>query len=185
MSIKAAIKRHVRAGRLFPLEMSLESDPWIRGIFFNGHVKELLDGPWTAEECGSRVGLLQSNLESFVKGQAVVLCMEPYEADDAFMGRLHHPSEKVWDIRSRDPKPGLRLFGHFAAPDIFVAFDWGPRSKDWNGKQELGDRHSPLWEIVKNNCKEQWATLFPEHEALDGVEVHEFVTQNADARGSS
>ena len=185
MSIKAAIKRHVRAGRLFPLEMKMGSDPWVRGIFFSGEVKALLDGPWTEPENGVRVLQLQADLESFVRGQSVVMCPEPFEADDAFIGRLHPSEERVWDIRSRHPSPGLRLFGHFAAPDIFVAFDWGPRSRDWNGKQELGGRHSPHWEIAIRDCRERWTVLFPDHEALNGVEVHEFVTSKAISRRSA
>lgn len=185
MSIKAAIKRHVRAGRLFPLDMNVESDPWARGIFFTGEVKALLDGPWTAPECGARVLQLQADLESFVRGQSIVMCPEPFEADDAFLGRLHPPAERVWDIRSRNPSPGLRVFGLFAAPDVFIAFDWGPRSRDWNGRQALGNRYGLLWEVAIRNCRGQWAELFPGHEAVEGVEVHEFVTQKAISRRSS
>lgn len=142
-------------------------------------VKNLMDGPWTSSQCGLRISKLQADLEAFQRGGAIEMCMEAFVAEDSFMGRLNPSADKVWDIRSRDPRPGLRLFGHFADPDIFVAFDWSPRSHDWNGKQALGDRYSELWNISKASCIEQWGLLFPNHEALDGVEVHEFVTKNA------
>lgn len=184
MSIKAAIKRHVRNGRLFPLEMSLESDRVLRGLFLSSEMKKLMEGPWTSAQCGSRVSRLQADFESYAKGESIVMSLEPFAAEDATFGRLDAPDDEVWDLRSRDPSPGLRVFGRFAAPNVFIAFDWYPRSRNWNGKQPLGDRHHQLWEIAKRNCQEQWSNLFPNYEALNGDQVQDYVTENAFSLGS-
>lgn len=184
MSIKAAIKRHVRGRRLFPLEMSLESDKVLRGLFLSPSIKELMDGPWTSPKCASRVLRLRADFEAFAKGERIVMCLDPFEAEEAFFGRLDSPSDEVWDIRSREPGPGLRIFGRFAAPDIFIAFDWYPRSRDWNGRQSLGDRNHRLWEIAKTSCQQQWSTLFPKYETIHGDQVQYYVTENAFPLGS-
>lgn len=184
MSIKAAIRRHVRGERLFPLEMSLESDRVLRGLFLSPEIKRLMEGPWTSPQCASRIARLQANFEAYAKGESVVMSLEPFAAEDAFFGRLDTPAEEIWDIRSREPTPGLRVFGRFAAPNIFIAFDWYPRSVDWNGRQSLGDRYHQLWEIAKTSCTEQWSLLFPDHEALHGGQVQDYVTENANSLGS-
>ena len=156
MSIRAAIKRHVKAGRLSGLEMSVPGDAAKRGLYLSPDVQELLDGPWISPRCAQRVNRLRADLEAFVKEEPVIACLDPFEAEDAFFGRLDRPDDEVWDVRSRDPKPGLRLFGRFACPDIFVAFTWAPRSVQWNGREPMGDRYDPRWEQMKEVCYREW-----------------------------
>lgn len=183
MSILAAIKRHVRAGRLFPLEMELASDPVVRGIYLSEDLRGLIYGPWASENCHPRVMRLQADLEAFVKGETVSLCLEPYSAGKAFFGRLSDVSDEVWDIRSRSPKPGLRLFGSFAAPNQFVAFTWRPRSKPWNGRQPMGDRYDQEWEKMKAECLSQWNALFPRHKPMHGEDADDYVTETGFSLG--
>lgn len=163
--------------RLYEFEMALPSDPVRRGFYFSEDVRTLLDGPWTSPACESRVGRLEADLEAFVKGEEVTLCLEPYAAGDAFMGRLDAPSDEVWDIRARIPSPGLRLFGSFAAPDTFIAFTWAPRSKPWNGRQPFGDRYDPRWKQMKSECQQQWQKLFPRYNPIHGERVQNYVTE--------
>lgn len=138
-----------------------------------------MEGPWTSPKCGSRVGLLRGDLESFVKGERVSVCLKPYTAKEAFLGRLDRPEDEVWDMRSRTASPGLRLFGRFAAPNIFIAFTWAPRSTVWNGREPMGDRHNPKWDVAKLECERQWGLLFPKHEPIHGEEVQDYVTARA------
>jgi hypothetical protein len=127
----------------------------------------------------ARARRLRADLEAFVRGDPVSICLEPYVAGEAFLGRLAEPHEEVWDMRAREPNPALRLFGRFAAPDHFVAFDWRPRSKPWNGREPLNDRSDPGWEDEKEICKRQWTTLFPAHEPFHHLEnASEYVTEN-------
>ena len=177
-SIRAAIRRHVRAGRLYALEMIDASAPVERVLVFADPIRTLLDGPWTHPSCANRAARLRADLEAFVRGDPVSVCLRPYEAGAAFFGRLNRPDEEVWDVRLREPNPALRLFGRFAAPDHFVVFDWRPRSKPWNGREPLGDRNDPGWDAEKEKCTTQWAALFPQHAPVRGESVHDYVTNN-------
>ncbi len=179
MSIQAAITRHVRMGLLFQLEMTVPSDPVVRGFFYSPDVKLLMEGPWTSPQCGSRVALLRADLEAFVKEERVSVCLKPFVAKEAFMGRLNEPEDEVWDVRSRTNSPGLRLFGRFAAPNIFLAFTWAPRSTPWNGRDPMGDRHHPSWEKSKADTKQQWQALFPKHQPHHGEQIHDYITTRA------
>jgi hypothetical protein len=178
-SIRAAIKRHVHTGRLHALDMTDASAPVERVLVFADPIKTLLEGPWTHPSFASRAGRLRADLEAFVRGDPVSVCLRPYEAGAAFFGRLAEPEDEVWDVRAREPNPALRLFGRFAAPDHFVAFDWRPRSKTWNGREPLGDRNDPEWNVEKSKCTSRWVTLFPKHEPIHGGTVHDYVTSNA------
>ena len=178
-SIRAAIRRHVRAGRLHALEMTDASDPVERVLVYTDQIKTLLEGPWAQTSCANRAARLRADLEAFVRGEPVSVCLRPYEAGAAFLGRLAEPEEEVWDVRAREPNPALRLFGRFAAPDHFVAFDWRPRSKPWNGREPLHDRHDPEWDAEKAKCLAQWERLFPKHDPVHGGTVYEYVTSNA------
>jgi hypothetical protein len=37
------------------------------------------------------------------------------------MSRLDPDSDEIWEIRVRDPRPGIRIFGSFLSQDVFVA----------------------------------------------------------------
>lgn len=178
-SIGAAIKRHVRAGRLHALEMTDASDPVERILAYSDEIKVLLEGPWAPASCASRAGRLRADLEAFVRGDPVSVCLRPYQAGAAFLGRLAEPDQEVWDVRAREPNPAIRLFGRFAAPDALVLFDWRPRSKPWNGREPLQDRDDPGWEQEKAKCMERWERLFPKHDPIHGENVSDYITRNA------
>jgi hypothetical protein len=153
------------------------SAPVDRVLVFADPIYELLEGPWTHPSFASRAARLRADLEAFVRGDPVSVCLTPYEAGDALFGRLAEPEDEVWDLRAREPNPALRLFGRFAAPDHFVAFDWRPRSKPWNGREPLEGRDDPQWEAEKQKCTQQWVKLFPKHEPIHGGEVHDYITR--------
>ena len=89
-------------------------------------VQELLDGPWSTGGLARRANRLRADLEMFVRGQVLGISMTPYRHKSAYMGLLDPPERGFWDIRSRDPKPALRVLGHFADVDLFVALVWQP-----------------------------------------------------------
>jgi hypothetical protein len=63
----------------------------------------------------------------------------------------------VWEIRIWDTKPQLRLFGRFAAKDVFVALI-GPVGRfriTWQG-----------FEQIKLQCISQWQQLFGTEEPV-------------------
>lgn len=70
------------------------------------------------------------------------------------MARTYPPADEVWDIRSRDPKPAMRVLGCFAETDVFVALVHGYR-------KNLGGPRSRQWRDLIESCKAEWRKLFP------------------------
>jgi hypothetical protein len=126
MSIRDEINERIAEGRLFNLEPALASDPVERTMLISAEINSHLIGPWPNIIAAKRFGKLRADLEAFVKGEKVAVCLDPYVARNAYMGRLDQPNDEVWDVRSRDPKPALRVFGRFAERDVFVALTWSP-----------------------------------------------------------
>lgn len=178
ISIRAAIKRRCRAGRLYAVGMTDPSDPIKRGVYISDEMRLLFEGPWAAEDGQERTMRLWADLESYVKNQVVSVCLDPFKARNEFFARLDKPEDEVWDIRSRTPAPAMRVFGRFAAPNTFIAFHWLPRSKPWNGREPLSDRDDPKWEAAKTECVRQWNKLFPRHAPIHGDGVHDYITEN-------
>lgn len=54
-----------------------------------------------------------------------------------------------WELRSRKPRPSLRVFGRFALPDVFVGTHVEPR-------KGLGGMYSPQFEHQKLVCEDHW-----------------------------
>ena len=108
-----------------------------------------------------RAGRLRADLERFIKGQQIGLCLIPYQAATAYMGRLDRPKDEVWDIRSVDPSPGLRVFGRFAEVGLFIALLWAPRSKDlhWAERKVLGKGTSLQWQFAILECQKMGSAL--------------------------
>lgn len=157
----------------------MEGDPIERVMLIETEVTELLDGPYQSVHHARRIGRLRADLESFVMGEEITLSFTPYEHGSAYMGLLDPKGQATWDIRSRDPEPGLRVFGRFACPDVFVALTWSPRSKEvgWSRKPALED--IPLmWRIQILDCDQKWNSILPGLVPVSGDEVERYVTAN-------
>ncbi len=61
----------------------------------------------------------------FIAGKVISVGWDPMKKGvSAFMARLAPVEDEVWDIRSRDPSPGIRVLGSFSERDVFVALLW-------------------------------------------------------------
>ncbi len=178
MSIRIEIARAVGDGRLFNIKPEILSDPVERTMVVSPEIQGLLAGPWENTTMERRCGRLRADLEAFVKGDIVNLALVPYQHRAAYMGRLDRPKDEVWDIRSRDPNPGLRLFGRFAEIDVFVALNWCPRSVEWAGEAPLGDTATLNWDFAILECQERWNALFPGHDPVHAEQADEYVSSN-------
>jgi hypothetical protein len=182
MSIRDEITARVgeTPPRLYRLERALKSDPESRSMFLSGELKTLLDGPWTDQELRYRAGRLRADLEEFIKGAQLAVCLEPFAAKTAYMGRLAPIEDSVWDIRSRDPSPALRVVGLFAEADLFIALRWAPRSRQvkWTEKPPLGPRDSREWRDMIGQCKTDWRNLFHPYSPVQGDNVHAYISSS-------
>ena len=178
MSICAQIQRCVRLGELHQLFPRLDSDPVERRVFISTEIKGALDGPWPHEEAERRCGELQGDLEAFVKGDNIGMCLTAYQHRAAYMGRLDMPKDEVWDIRSRRNPPALRIFGRFASVDTFVAFRIRPRSVrvDLLNSEPLGGAKSREWQFAIIETLQEWNRLLPNLNPPHGDDLNVYVS---------
>jgi len=146
-------------------------------MFISREVQELFDGPWGNDVEQDRCARLRGDLEGFVKGQTIGVCMEPGKGRESHrMARLDPTGDGFWDVRSVDPSPGLRVLGGFIARDTFVALRWRPRSKPWRGRDPLLARNSEAWEQALAETKTAWRNLFVSYTPLTGEDPSDFLT---------
>jgi hypothetical protein len=124
-------------------------------------VQERLDGPWNSPEDELQWFEVRANLDNFVQGGLIGIARDTFRAKSALLGQLDPPKDEVWEVRCRDPKPGIRIFGRFAAQDLFVALRWEYRVN-------MKGRHANEWHWMIEGCQEDWRGLFSWHLPLSG-----------------
>lgn len=118
------------------------------------------------------MGELYGTLNQFIIGGKISIATEPYDKDDsAYLAPLDPLRDKQWQIRSLAPRPAIRVFGHFAMTDVFIALTWRYRN-------ELGGRGDPAWRNEINRCKTAWRQLFHPYQPFRGNEPHDYVSEN-------
>ena len=157
MSIHDGIRHRCDEGRLFPFTLG-DGAPR-RWLFMSKDVHELFTGPWKNQEWRNRCTDLSVDFEQFVSGQVVSVATNPRKAKRAYMSQLEKPYERVWDIRSRNPSPGIRILGRFAEQNVFVALSWYLRNR-------LGEYGSDEWNFAIGDSKTRWRQLFHPYDAL-------------------
>ncbi|MER8486263.1 hypothetical protein [Mesorhizobium sp. M1322] len=83
---------------------------------------------------------LEAAISHFIEGGLVT---------DDLMKQLLPRKYEHWELRSRKPRPSLRVFGRFAMPDVFVGTHVERRDR-------LGAKWSPQWEHQKLVCEDHW-----------------------------
>jgi hypothetical protein len=76
-----------------------------------------------------------------------------------------------WNLRSKRPKPSLRVFGRFALPDVFVGTHVvarGALNKKWHIN----------WELEKLRCEDIWKDCGLK-EPFSGSAYDDYITENA------
>ncbi len=177
MSTVRSIEDAIATGRLRELVLEFDSDEAVRSVLLHPRLAEDIAG--RVEAWGRRVGRLQGDLESFVKGEHVALSMTPFEHGNAFLALMDPVTDGTWEIRSRDPDPGLRVFGRFPCADTFVALSWEPRSVRFGGRNPLGKRDSPEYQFALIETHERWIAALPGVVPLTGGRCREYVSTNS------
>jgi hypothetical protein len=132
-------------------------------MYLSEEVHDLLTRPWPDQRDAGRWARLEAFLSHFVEGGLI---------DDKYMCPLIRPARWVWEIRSRRPRPSLRVFGRFAEIDVFVATNVGVR-------RELGGLGTREWRDEIVACTTRWRQLFPAHQPIQSDDIHECVSDNA------
>ena len=168
MSIHDQILYCIRTGRLRRVGTSL-GEPGVRRIFATQQVCRVLVGPWANETEAVRSARLHADLDSFIVGDDITVSMTPRRAGNAYMGVLAPVGDGMFDIRSRDPRPGLRVIGGFAGKDMFIAIRVFHRLA-------LGAWGSDQWNYATNSCKADWRKLFHPYSPITGARIHDCIS---------
>jgi hypothetical protein len=160
MSIREQWKDLVRQGLLFELT-PFPGDPCARTVLMSEAINKLVVGPWDDQTMGDRCARLTAGLQGIVRGNVLKVCMTPFAARQAQLGRLAPAENAVFDFRNSE-RPGLRVFCRFAEKNVLVALICAPRSVkvSWLDRLPLGDRRSKDWKRAVRETLEQWSILF-------------------------
>lgn len=182
MSIAESIAAAISGGRLLVLDLEFDSDQAVRSVLL--HPQLAADMKEQAEEWGRRVGQIQGDLESFVKGEHMSLSMMPRKHKTATMGLMSPATDGIWEFRCRVPRPGLRVFGKFPCTDKFVALNWEPRSIGIGRRRPLGHGRSLEFELALIEANERWDYALPDVTPLTGGNYRDYVSENSSQTGN-
>ncbi len=172
MSIHGRLAVAVSNGLLIEFEPVITQESTKRSLFATPEVHRLVIGPWNDEAEEKRCGKLMADFERFVLGRHISVNWDKHSknAMDSFMARLHPYEHEVWQIRSRVPSPGIRIFGRFAYRDCFIAFSWRYR-------RELNGKNSPEYLEVMRSCQAQWSNIFASYDAFTGDRIDDYISK--------
>lgn len=174
MSIRDAIDDAVARGLLFPVEPTMQSEPMNRALYASPEVHRLITGPWKDNAEKYRCGKLWADFDRFVEGRLIPVSLDnPYtKPKNTYLSRMDPDDDEVWQIRSRAPKPAMRVFGRFACTDCFVGLSWRLRN-------ELGGPRSREFRQEIRRCLAAWRRIFPSYNAFSGDTVNEYISEKA------
>jgi hypothetical protein len=141
MSIQDEVNGHLTTGHLIRLRLFYPGLPEKRVLYLTPTLMALLQGPWAGNvKWEKRWSVAWQTLDDFINGlprDRIFVRSAPRKKSSAFMSQLDPEKDEIWEMRCRDPKPGLRIFGSFIAQDIFVALTAAPHEclsseEDWN-----------------------------------------------------
>ena len=172
MSMRAemeeAIRSHCSPGGALELAVpTMVLVAQVRPIYMTREVHDRVFGP-EAEEA-ARMGFLEADLVRFINGDRITVARGQEESCN--LKPLTPVTGEVWEIRSRDPKPSLRVFGRFAAQDVFIATNLEYR-------KFLGRIRSRNWAIEIGRCKAIWRRLFPFLDPHSGDHLIDYISSN-------
>lgn len=169
MSICDEVRNRRTEGRLFLYSPVFPSDLCERTILLSCELHGLVQGGGATERDASRWSRVRADLDMFVMGQFISVGQKTC----CYMSRLEKPEDEVWEVRCRDPRPGIRLFGSFAKTDTLVLLTYEQRAL-------LGDKNSVNWKHQIQKCRSEWRKLFPTYSPFTGRFPHDYISENAD-----
>lgn len=166
--MKEELAKHRDAKVLILIEKMALPFNQVRPVYMVPKLFDRIFGP-SAEET-KRMGFLEADLHRFINGDKITVGHA--EEPTCFLKPLNNCRE-VWEIRSRDPKPSLRIFGRFAGKDAFVAITMQHRTI-------LDHIRSRAWAVEIRRCATEWTRLFPHLEPHTGNSTHDYVSNAVD-----
>jgi hypothetical protein len=179
MSIRKEWQSLVAEGEHLWMLPPFPGDPAARTVLLSREMEELLSREMEEGEEANRRSRLLASLQHIVAGRRLVVCLTPFEARRAHVGRLCPIEDAVWDIRCQD-SPALRVFCQFLEKDVLLAATCRPRSigVNWLGWLPLGDKNSKEWKRGIAATKREWQKLFPTYAAVSGDDLDAYLSNS-------
>jgi len=93
-----------------------------------------------------------------------------------YLWLLNPKNRGAWEIKFRRIEPQIRVFGHFAGKDVFLALSYNYRS-------DLGDIDNQNWTFEIRKIEHRWKDLFfGRYHAKKTSDPHELFTGAIDAK---
>ena len=177
MSIRTEWKKLVDDRELFKLD-PLIGDRNARTVILSQEMHELLTQEMEEGEGANRRSRLLATLQNIVAGRRMVVCLEPFNARKANIGRLSPTEHSVFDIRCQD-KPAVRVFCRFLERDVLFAATCRPRSArlNWLSWFPLGDRYSKEWKRGLAATIREWNRYFPTYAPVTGDNLDDYLSK--------
>lgn len=171
MSIASRVSAHLAAGGLVEHVPLFPGIGPSRRVLLAAAVQIHLQGPWSSRKDEEQWFQVRANLDSCVQGGLISIAKSPFKAGTALLAQLDPPSDEVWEIRCRAPRPGIRVFGRFAERDTFIAFRWQFRNL-------MGGRYAHEWHWMIDDCQKDWSALFHPCPPHSGGSPSDYVSAN-------
>jgi hypothetical protein len=179
MSIRVEWKGHLVTRRLFKLDFRFPGPAEKRLVLMTPEITRLVLPPWEDTLMGDRCARLRADLESFLDGSQMNVCWTPFRGRPYHrLGRLDPVAHGIWDVRSVDPTPALRVFFCLAEKDVMIALGCSPRSVPvtWLERPPLGPKESERWRRAIRECQNMWDDLFPSYRPHVGGTLDECIS---------
>lgn len=169
MSIRELIQTAVNVGWLVNLQPRLPSIPHQRIILVCRNLNDELERELNDPSTAVRTAELFNTFDTFLGGRMITVGTR--NDRDAYMKILEPEADEVWEIRSVDPKPSIRVFGRFARQDVFVATNKGMRT-------ELGGFGSKEFRDCMTRCTTEWRKCFQTWRPHTGSRINDYISDN-------
>jgi hypothetical protein len=140
------------------------------------YVEEALFNEITSKDNESfRIGVLSRDLDHFCNGGSITVGRG--RESTCRMKPLDPSENEVWEIRSRDPEPQVRVFGRFCFQDEFIATN--AEFRDNLGNPDLSKWQGNNWPAEILRCQRAWDRVLPGQTPYSGVDVHDYISTGA------
>ena len=138
----------------------------VRTLFVSHEVLGDVEGPFSPDFTGHRLGRFRGTLDAFTRGNWVSIASDPYAKKPwAYFAPVDPVDLDIWDIRSVSPRPQIRCFGAWAEKNTFVALTW-----KW--RDDI-DRFSD----EAKECRAEWNRIFPSCPPYRGKTLNDYITE--------
>jgi hypothetical protein len=122
-----------------------------------------------------RMGVLSRDLDHFCNGGLITVGRG--RESTCRMKPLDPAENEVWEIRSRDPIPQVRVFGRFCFQDEFVATS--AEYRDVLGDPDLSKWQGNNWPAEIVRCERVWERVLPSQQPHSGAVINDYISKGA------